>query len=215
MHANKLFPSPHYLLSAAPLAGILTAPPLPHCPSPFLSVCNPSKHLNVNGIQLTQTELTRVNAAHAKFVDEGMREAIRRLMSWGQPIMLSNEPAAQEARGMCAKYLEGRIQSVADQKPGRKPDMNPDATAALLSVLHEVSSGQRHLQRRPSDAGAGVRAVSLAAELEQLAMHLKLGGELTARQANELSNQLKTLSNAGQEDRNGPQNQKSSACAIM
>ena len=60
----------------------------------------------------------------------------------------SLQPAAQEARGMCAKYLEGRIQSVADQKPGRKPDMNPDATAALLSVLHEVSSGQRHLQRR-------------------------------------------------------------------
>ena len=100
-HACKQrFPSPHYLsLSAAPLAGILTAPPLPHCPSPFLSVCNPSKHLNVNGIQLTQTELTRVNAAHAKFVDEGMREAIRRLMSWGQSIMTGWGPF--EAMDMC------------------------------------------------------------------------------------------------------------------
>ena len=147
-----------------------------------------------------------------------MREAIRRLLGLGQPFPLSPEPAAQEARAMCAKYLEGRIQSTNDMKPGRKPDMSPEATAALLAVLREVAAsdgGAAALSARlPSDAGAGVRAASLAAELEQLAAHLKLGGDLTERQAKEVGDQLRLVAQghaAGQKQEAA----KSSACAIM
>ena len=42
-------------------------------------ICNPSKHLNVDNIRLTQTELTRVPAQHARHVDEALREAVSRL----------------------------------------------------------------------------------------------------------------------------------------
>jgi hypothetical protein len=71
-------------------------------------------------------------------VDEGLREAVRRLVGRGLPIVLDNSPAAQDARAGCACYLTERIQSAPAQKPGRKPDMSPQATAALLAVLEEV-----------------------------------------------------------------------------
>ena len=43
-------------------------------------VCNPSPSHNIIGTPLTQTELTRVGAAHVVHVDEALRETARRLL---------------------------------------------------------------------------------------------------------------------------------------
>lgn len=88
---------------------------------------------------LTQLELRRVDATLAKYIDEGLREAVRRLVGRGPSSGLSPEPLAIEARAACARYLEVRIQSTHEQKPGRAPDMSAEAAAALLAVLREVA----------------------------------------------------------------------------
>ena len=46
-------------------------------------VCNPSPTQNIDGIQLTQTELTRVNPAMRQHVDLAFREVARRLLGKG------------------------------------------------------------------------------------------------------------------------------------
>jgi len=101
-------------------------------------ICNPRPGLNIIAIPLTQTELVRVSPQHAGHVDEGLREAVRRLIGRGQPVMLNHSPEAEEARAACARYLDFRIQSKPDQKPGRTPDMSEEAAAALKAVLVEV-----------------------------------------------------------------------------
>jgi len=164
-------------------------------------VCNPSRHLNIDLAPLTQTTLTRVRAAHAPHVDAGMREAIRRLVGGGKPEMLDRSPEAQEARTACARYLDTRIQDAPDQKPGRKPDMSTAAAAAFEAVLNEVAAadgGAHALGRQATgalDSGVKMRALALASELETLASHLKLGGELNPERAKQLGEQLISFSN--------------------
>ena len=59
-------------------------------------------------------------------------------------------PAQREAWAAAARYLNGRIQSTPEQKPGRTPDLKPAAAKAMIEVLNEVGSGapcgppQRH-----------------------------------------------------------------------
>ena len=78
-------------------------------------VCNPSTTENIEGGTLTQTELVRVPACHAHYVDEGLRETARRLLGWhyklGQPMPMHTARAAIDARAACARYLDHRIQS--------------------------------------------------------------------------------------------------------
>jgi len=103
-----------------------------------LDVCNPAPATNIDGIALTQYELARVSPAWGHHVDEGLQEVARRLL--GRQEVLDTSPAAQDARAATARYLWIRIQSHDKQKPGRTPDMSPEAAAAMKAVLIEVGS---------------------------------------------------------------------------
>jgi len=178
-------------------------------------VCNPSQHMNIDGVPLTQQQLTRVDAGKVMHVDEGLREAVRRLVGRGLPIVLDNSPAAQDARAGCACYLTERIQSAPAQKPGRKPDMSPQATAALLAVLEEVAAERSSgFSRKPSVAAKAVVAMSLASELELLAAQLRLDGEITQEQAKEMGQRLVLFSRSGSVAA-GKDTTQSAMCAIM
>jgi len=103
-----------------------------------LDITNPTC-LNVHKKELTQTELRRVPTAQAPHVDEALREATRRLLGFEAHQLLSESLAADEARTMTYAYLKARIQSSPQQKPGRNPDMSPQAAAAFLAVLAELA----------------------------------------------------------------------------
>ena len=71
---------------------------------------------------------------------------------------------AVEARAACARYLALRIQSHADMKPGRTPDMSPAAAAATKAVLAEVgSTAWEPLYGLPGRGGAGGNVTGAAA----------------------------------------------------
>jgi len=183
-------------------------------------VCNPSRHMNIDLVPLTQQQLTRVDAANAAHVDEGLREATRRLVGFGLPAVLVKSIAAQDARAGCVCYLTERIQSRPEQKAGRKPDMSPQAAAALLAVLEEVSTQQTSgLTRRASKEGLvaaeAVRAMSLASELELLAMQLRLDGEITSEQAKEMGQRLEQFSRGTATAEGKKSSSGSAMCAIM
>ena len=105
-------------------------------------VCNPLSTTNVDQIEfgLTQLELIRVDATLAAHVDEGLREVFCRLWGRTNVSVLNPSPAAVEARFACARYLDFRIQSTKEQRPGRKPDMSAEAAAAMKAVLIEVGT---------------------------------------------------------------------------
>ena len=100
----------------------------------LLDVCNPSADKNIVGNALTQLELRRVPITHAADADAALRETARLLIK-------EVEPAAAEEPGVWAQmatYLEGRIQDQPEQKPGRTPEMSPEAGAAMKAVLREL-----------------------------------------------------------------------------
>lgn len=105
-------------------------------------ICNPSAGLNIDSKPLTQKELVRVAPAMQPHVDQGLREVARRLLGFGQPVMLDKSEAAMEARAAAARYLYFRIQGTNEQKPGREPDMTLEAANAMIAVMIEVGDLQ-------------------------------------------------------------------------
>lgn len=109
-------------------------------------ICNPSTTQNIDGKPLTQTELTRVDAQYRPYIDMMLRETTRRLL--GQRNAMENfyeipdleNPEQEQAWRGAVNYLKGRIQCFPDQKPGRTPDMSPEAMAALIAVMEELAS---------------------------------------------------------------------------
>ena len=107
-------------------------------------VTNPSKYTNIDGKELTQLELQRVDPNCAVYADEALREVVRRLL--GRRAGLQNLEVRMDPSntaqaitwGGVASYLDGRIQAKPEQKPGRTPDMSPAAAAAMRAVLAEV-----------------------------------------------------------------------------
>ena len=137
-------------------------------------VCNPSTTLNIYGKPLTQLELVRVDVGCAPYADEVLRETARRLLGRraGLELLevhpdLSNE-AQTAAWGATAEYLMGRIQSTHAQRPGRTPDMERQAHAAMKEVLMQLLlqtspwAAVRQMSSRmiqaPSERPSGVRA---------------------------------------------------------
>jgi len=109
-------------------------------------VTNPSPKTNIDGIPLTQLHLQRVDISVAVYVDQAMRETVRRLLGRLHGIDLleerldpNNTAQARAWVGM-ASYLDGRLHSRPEEKPGRTPDMSPAAAAAMRTVLHEVGT---------------------------------------------------------------------------
>ena len=91
----------------------------------------------------TQAHLRTVPAASASFVDEAIREVARRLIGGAaadEKVDLPTDSPRLEAWAGTTKYLRGRIQTTREQRPGRAPDLSPEAGAAMRAVLSEVGS---------------------------------------------------------------------------
>ena len=100
---------------------------------------------NIEGRPLTQEQLQRVPARARRHVDQFLREVARRLLGRRQGVERLQErfdaASAEQAAAwaQAARYLDGRIQSDPNHKPGRTPDMSPAAAKAMKAVLHEVA----------------------------------------------------------------------------
>jgi len=87
---------------------------------------------NIDGKELTQTELKRVDTRNEASVNVMIKEVSCRLL--GKAPML---PSPQEVPvwAEAAAYLSGRIQATAAEMPGREPDMSSDAATVLRAAL--------------------------------------------------------------------------------
>ena len=105
---------------------------------------NPARWTNVEGRPLTQLALRRVHPDLAPHVDRCLQETARRLLShrleWRPPLAeaAARSEVVAAAWAATARYLDGRIQGRPEQKPGRTPDMDADAAAAMRAVLQAV-----------------------------------------------------------------------------
>ena len=91
-----------------------------------------------NPVPKTQPQLTRLDEAAAPYVDQMLREVARRLLGRRPGAQLLQQGVEAETALLTARYLHNRIQSTAEEKPGRHPDMSTAAGAALRAVLAEV-----------------------------------------------------------------------------
>ena len=91
-----------------------------------------------NASPMTQPQLQRVTEAAAPYVDQALREAARRLLGRRPGAQQLQQGVEAETALLTARYLHNRIQSMAEEKPGRHPDMSTAASAALRAVLAEV-----------------------------------------------------------------------------
>ena len=127
----------------------LNANPNPNHAQVLHDVTNPARWTNVEGRPLTQLELRRVHPDLAPHVDRCLQETARRLLShrleWRPPHAgaAARSEVVAAAWAATARYLDGRIQGRPEQKPGRTPDMDADAAAAMRAVLQAVG-GQGH-----------------------------------------------------------------------
>ena len=94
----------------------------------------------------TQHELNRVGQQSAEAVDNMLIECTRRLL--GNRPGLEQMPVATldpldigavQAWAGTYEYLLTRIQDAPEQKPGRAPDLSPEAGAAMKDVLRELA----------------------------------------------------------------------------
>jgi len=106
-------------------------------------VCNPSPMHNIHGDRmLTQLDLQRLPVQSSAYVDEFLREVTRRLLGGSYELEVRihlSTPQQAQAWVHAATYLEGRMQSTAEQKPGRERDMGPAAADAMFAVMSELS----------------------------------------------------------------------------
>ena len=135
-------------------------------------VCNPSSALNIEGKALTQRELQRVDVGSAMYADAALWEVARRLLGKrpgldGHARVDGRNAAECDAWAAAARYLDGRIQSTDDEKPGRTPDLPPAAAAAMRAVLAEVGC-------------SGATAVLVAAECHWVLLRAALQTALRA-----------------------------------
>lgn len=105
---------------------------------------NPSTDLNIYGYPLTQTSLQRLPGVLVHHVDCCLREVARRLLGTKNGVLELNETltASTPVQAMVwqgvSRYLQDRIQSRPEEKPGRTPDMSEEAAAAMRAVLAEL-----------------------------------------------------------------------------
>ena len=144
----------------------------------LLDLTNPV-NMNIDGKPLTQSfTLKRVPYDDQPHVDGFLRELTRRLLGTRAAFLQVALADAHQAAAWVAasKYLDGRIQSTAEQKQGRTPDMSPAAAAATKAVMAEMRKSAAPLAARltggaapsasPSAAPAAVAMVApLAAPL--------------------------------------------------
>merc|ERR1711988_1121613 len=89
-------------------------------------ICNQSSAA-INGGQVTQTDLKRLQPGQQSSVDAMVREVCGRLL--GKDV---SEPSLSDAQvwADAAKYLHNRIQAASKEMPGRQRDMSMAAATA-------------------------------------------------------------------------------------
>jgi len=104
-------------------------------------VCNPMQQ-NVIGKMLTQNHLKRVDANHLRHVEEAVRMVVVKLLgmppSPGVVPQLTTDPVQRRVWQATCMFIMARIQ-VGGEKPGRAPDLDPDAALAMRTALAEVA----------------------------------------------------------------------------
>ena len=109
----------------------------------LMDVTNPLWAQNIVGKPLTQRELQRVARAHVVHADEALRRSaiwLLQHLEGGDMAALTLPKPSSEVQASAwmatAVYLDSRIQSTAEEKPGRKPDMSSSAACAMRQTLH-------------------------------------------------------------------------------
>eukprot|EP00747_Dinoflagellata_sp_TGD_P139716 gnl/TRDRNA2_/TRDRNA2_175933_c0_seq1.p1 gnl/TRDRNA2_/TRDRNA2_175933_c0~~gnl/TRDRNA2_/TRDRNA2_175933_c0_seq1.p1 ORF type:complete len:477 (-),score=88.04 gnl/TRDRNA2_/TRDRNA2_175933_c0_seq1:16-1380(-) len=99
-------------------------------------ITNPGPR-GVNGGQLTQTHLKRLDGTHQIHVDAMVKEVCNRLL--GNKI---SEPTSEQVQvwGEAARFFAGRFQTSPGQCPGREADMSYAAAQAMNTVLAQITS---------------------------------------------------------------------------
>jgi hypothetical protein len=92
----------------------------------------------VNGGNLTQLDLKRVDRKQQASVDAMVKEVCSRLLGNNN----GADPSAEQRQvwTQAARFLNGRIQSSAAACPGRTPDMSVAAATAIRTVLTQIAS---------------------------------------------------------------------------
>jgi len=102
----------------------------------------------------TQTNLQRLPVTQRPLVDRFLIEMSRRLLGYREDVeaealhhileekLARDDKEGREVWGAAATYLLGRVQSVPDQEPGRKPDMSLAAAIAFVQEAEEVAFGE-------------------------------------------------------------------------
>ena len=113
---------------------------------------NPTKDAVLSAKPLTQQELQRVAFEDSAYVDQFLREITRRLLgrrAGVDALVVHLDPTVPHQAAVwsqAAIYLAGRIQTAANPHPdhsARRPDMSPEAAAAMQAVLKEVGGSAR------------------------------------------------------------------------
>merc|ERR1711971_343697 len=93
---------------------------------------------NIDGKDLTQKLLKRVDMEHQTTVEAMIKEVCARLQGKAGTAAPSH-PGEAKVWAAAATYLSKRVQGTNDEKRGRNPDMSPEAAMALRMVLGEVA----------------------------------------------------------------------------
>lgn len=107
---------------------------------------------------VSQLQLVRVPPQNAEFADGVLREVARRLLGKGGkhlPMvkLVDGAPPEQvQSWSLVATYLSSRIQSTAEERPGRTPDMTPESADILRAALQEVWWQAYQILRRQGSA---------------------------------------------------------------
>jgi hypothetical protein len=112
-------------------------------------ITNPGPN-NIDGKELTQKHLTRVDKQHQSEVDAMVRQVCSCLR--GGTMSPPSSPTAFKVWANAASYLSGRVQGSAEEMRGRNADMSLDAATALRLVLGHIVESEKLFAAR-QDAG--------------------------------------------------------------
>jgi len=98
-------------------------------------ITNPGPQ-NIDGKQLTQAALKRVNPTHQETVLAMVHEVCGCLL--GKKMSIPPTPGVAQVWTDAASYFHGRIQALASECRGRNPDMSPAAAEAMRKVLAQI-----------------------------------------------------------------------------
>jgi len=99
-----------------------------------MDICNQGSNA-INGGQVTQTDLKRLQPGQQSSVDAMVREVCGRLLGKNAS---GPGPADAQVWADAAQYLHLRIQATKKEMPGRKRDMTVGAATAMRTVLAQI-----------------------------------------------------------------------------